>query len=215
MTLDELKLNALKVVRNNATLLVIMALFPFCVGLRIHNGTLRPYTNWLTLALWAVLLPGLYFSMVLTVAMFQDGTDAASARAGNLAFGGAIGYELLLGIVLMLAVGLGAWQYRDRDPFTGTDILFYAAMVLLVLYSWPRPIRFAGSALVQRNIFGGIKSLAFADIAVAKFDARQRCILITGKNGARIVHSMLHARQAQFVRQLADLAGVRVSGLNG
>lgn len=215
MTLDKLKINAAKVVRNSATLLVWMALFPICVGLRTRNGTVSPYTNWLTLTLWTVLLPGVYFSIALTVTMLQETADAVGARQGNNAFGSAIGYELLLGSALMLAVGLGAWQYRDSDPLTGTDISFYAAMVLLVFYSWPRRIQFAGGALVQRNIWGGIKSLSFADIATAKLDARQRCILITGRNGVRIVHSMFHARRAQFARQLEDLTGTRVSDLDG
>lgn len=210
MTVAKVKIAASEVLRNNAVILALLGLFPFCAGLRITNGRLSPYTNWPLLATYAVLLPGTYFSILLIVAVLQDTADAKSERAGNMAFGGSIGWRTLLVTAAVFPVAVSILSYRQDGQITPTEVAFLIVMELLVFYCWPRTIEFSGGALVQKALFGGVKSILLSDIAEAKFDARQSSIVITGKTGVRVVHSMLHSRQAQFARRLAELTGIRV-----
>jgi len=194
--------------RTHVVVLVLLGVFPFCVGLRMVNGTLSPYTNWRTLATYATLGPAVYFSVLLIVALLQDAADANSERAGNLVFGGTIGWQLFLFSAVGFFVGLDILSYRQSGQITTTDIAFAAVMVLLAFYCWPRTIEFSSGALMQARMLGGVKSIPLSDVADAKFDPWQRCIIITGKNGVKIVHSMFHARRAQFGRQIVKLTGI-------
>jgi len=111
--------------------------------------------------------------------------------------------------MFVLDVGIyrqdGHLQIRDLVP-TGT-------MVLLAFYCWLRVIEFTNGAISQRSVFGRIKSLSFSDLTGAKFDARQQCIIISGKSRAKIVHTPMHAGRQQFARQLLSLTGIQVFGL--
>jgi len=213
MTLDKLQITAFNILRKKALTLFLLGLFPFATGLRVRNGALVPYTNWYALVGIAVMLPALYLSIVLIVAILQDAADAKRERAGSMVFSGAIGWQLLLLFVVIFLVGLEIGIYRQNGQVTAVEVAFALGMGLLAFYCWPRTIEFSGGALQQRKMFGGVKSISFPDILAAKFDAQQKCIIISGKNGVTIVHSMFHASQIQFARQLALLTGAHVLGL--
>lgn len=210
MTVAKFKITASEVLRQNVVMLALLALFPFCAGVRITNGRLSPYTNWPLLAIYAVLLPGLYFSIRLIVAVLQDSADDKSDRAGNVAFGGSIGWRMFFVTAAVFPIAVSILSYRQDGQITPAEVLFPFVMNVLVFYCWPRTIEFSGGALVQKTLLGGARSISLSDIAGARFDARQRSIIITSKSGVRVVHSMFHSRQAQFARRLAELAGVRV-----
>lgn len=213
MTLDKLQLTAFKVLRNNVVTLLILGLFPFDVGLRVRNGNLVPFTNWPRLLILAVLLPGLYFVILLIVQLTQNAADARRERAGNLVFPGAIGWRVVLFVFVVFLVVIDIGIYRQTGRVQTWEVAFAAAMGLMVLYCWPRPIEFSDGAILQNKTFGGMKSILFSDVVAARYDARQQCIIISGKNGVTLVHSMLHAGRKQFARQLKLLTGVDVFGL--
>jgi hypothetical protein len=214
MTLNELQLSALKVLRRNFIFLALLGLFPLFAGLRVRDGSLAPYTNWPFVLSGAVLLPGLYFSILLVVAILQNAADAKRQRGGNLRFSGAIGYQLLFLTLVIFCCCIDIGIYRQNGQLRTVDVAFTLVMVLLVFYGWPRTIKLSDGALRQRAILGGKKSIAFSDVVAARFDARQQCIIVSGRNGATIVHSMFHAGGPQFASQLALLTGTRVAGLN-
>jgi hypothetical protein len=214
MTLDKFRVTVFSILRKNILALSICGLFPFAVGLRMRDGRLVPYTSWPTLVRYAVLIPGLYFSILLVVTVVQDVVDAKRERAASRVFGGIIGYQLLLLGGVAFFVGLDIWANSPSSHVTITDVVFPAGMALLAFWGWPRPIEISKGALFQRKMLGGVKSILFSDILAAKFDARQHSIIITGKTGVRIVHSMFHARQGQFAHLLEQLTGTPVIGLN-
>jgi hypothetical protein len=213
MTLDRPRRIALAILRKNAPTLIILGLFPFGVGLRGRNGTLVPYTNWPFVIGSAILLPGAYFLLLFIVTVAQDVADARREEAGSITFSGAIGWRLLLAGLVVLAVGLDMGIYRQEGRLTTSEVAFGVGFCLLAFYCWPRTIEFSNGALVQGRMLGGMKSILYSDVTAAKFDVRQQCIVITGRNGVRIVHSMFHAGRKQFARQFELLTGRHILGL--
>jgi hypothetical protein len=213
MTQDKLQITALKVLRKNILMLSIMELFVFVSGLRMVDGALVPYTNWPHLLGGAVLIPGSYFSILFIIRLLQDAADAKRERDGDLVFSGTIGWRVLLvvGVVFLVVINTGI--YRQDGRLQTWAVAFAAVMGLTVLYAWPRPIEFSNGEIRQNKILGGVKTILFSDVIGAKYDARQQCILISGKSGVTLVHSMLHAGRNQFARQLKSLTGVNIFGL--
>jgi hypothetical protein len=215
MTSDKLKLVALKVLQENMVMLSIMELFILISGLRMVNGIVVPYTNWRFLMAGAVLVPGSYFAIRFVIQLLQDASDATRERNGNLIYSGTIGYRVLFLAVVLLFLVLSIGEYIQNGHRHIGGIVFDAVMLLLVFYGWPRQIQFSDGAILQRKIIGGMKSILYSDVTGARYDARQQCILISSKNGIRLVHSMFHAGRDQLVLQLKVLTGVTVVGLNG
>lgn len=213
MTLDELRLTAFTILRKNIWTLLVMVLFVFVVGLSERDGALVPYTNWPFLLRWAALLPGLYFAMLLIVQLLQDAADAKREQAGDMVFSGKIGWQLMLLGVVALFAGLVVGVYRQGGRITTIEIAIAVGFGLLAFYSWPRPIEFTNGAISQKRMLGGTKAIQFLDVQSARFDARQQSIIISGKNGVTIVHSMFHAGQKQFVCRLRIQTGTCVTGM--
>jgi hypothetical protein len=214
MTRGKLQLTALRVLRENIVMLSIMELFVLVSGLRMVNGALVPYTNWPYLLGGAALVPGSYFAILFTIRLFQDAADAKRERDGNLVFSGTIGYRVLFLVVVIFLLVIDTGVYHQDGRLQTWEVVFAAVMDLTVFYAWPRRIEFSNGAIRQNKILGGAKSILFSDVIGAKYDARQQCILISGKNGVTLVHSMFHAGRNQFARQLKSLTGVNVFGLN-
>jgi hypothetical protein len=213
MTRDKLQITALKVFRENILMLSIMELFVLVSGLRMVDGALVPYTNWPYLLGGAVLVPGSYFAILFIIRLLQDAADSKRERDGNLVFSGTIGWRVLLLVVVVFLVVINTGIYRQGGRLQTWGVAFAAVMGLTVFYAWPRPIEFSNGAIRQNKILSGVKTILFSDVIGAKYDARQQCILISGKNGVTLVHSMLHAGRNQFARQLKSLTGVNVFGL--
>lgn len=214
MTQGKLQLTALRVLRENILMLSIIELFVFVAGLRMVNGALVPYTNWPYFLGCAALIPGTYFAIIVIVRLFQDIADAKRERDGNLVFSGTIGYRVLFLVVVVFLLVIETGVYYQNGRLQTWEIAFAAVMDLMVFYAWPRRIEFSSGAIRQNKILGGAKSILFSDVIGAKYDAPQRCILISGKNGVTVVHSMFHAGREQFARQLKSFTGVNVFGLN-
>jgi hypothetical protein len=213
MTLDGLQLTAFTIIRKNIWTLVGLILFVFAVGLKERDGALVPYTSWACLLRWAVLLPGLYFALLLVVRLLQDAADAKREQSGDVVFSGKVGWQLMLLSVVVLFVGLDVAVYRQGDRVPPLEIAVTVGFVLLAFYCWPRTIEFSNGSILQKKALGGTKAIPFADVLSARYDARQQSIIISGKNGITIVHSMFHAGQKQFVRRLGILTGTVVPGL--
>lgn len=213
MAIENLQVTASKVLRENRGFLVLLGLFPIIEGVRLRDGTLMPYTNWTLVLSGAMLLPGLYFLIRLIVAVLQNAADARREQDGNMIFQGAIGWQLLLFVSVVLFIGLDVGIYRQDGRVRAVDIAFTVVMCVLAFYCWPRTIEFSGDALLQKSLFGGVRFILFSDVISAKFNRRQQCIIVSGRNGARVVHSMFHAGRIQFAHQLTRLTGTHVAGL--
>jgi hypothetical protein len=213
MTQDKLQFTALKVLRENIVMLSLMELFVLVSGLRMVDGAFVPYTNWPYLLGGAAVVPGSYFAILLIIRLFQDAADTKRERDGNVVFSGTIGYRVLFIVVVVFVLVIDTGVYHQNGRLQTWEAVFAAVMGLTVFYAWPRRIEFSNGAIRQNKILGGAKSILFPDVIGAKYDARQQCILISGKNGVTIVHSMVHAGQNQFARQLKSLTGVNVFGL--
>jgi hypothetical protein len=213
MKFDRLQITALKVLRQNFWMFLIAEVFVLHSGLRMVNGALVPYTNWLDLLGGAVLGPGLYFATLLIIRLVQDAADAKRERDGNLVFSGTIGWRVLLLIVVVFLVVMDTRIYLQNGRLQTWENVFTAVMSLTAFYIWPRPIEFSNGAILQSKILGGVKSISFSDVIAARYDVRQQCVIISGKNEVTLVHSMLHAGREQFARQIMRSTGVDVSGL--
>lgn len=213
MNISKLQLAARRTIQENFPFLIIMELFVLLFGLRVLDGALVPYIGWYRFLSYAILVPGGYFAVLLIIRLFQDASDAERERAGNLVFRGTVGWRVLLFVsgTSMFAMDVGIYHQMGQLPMWA--VASTAAMALLAFYAWPRVIDFTNSAVRQRNTFGGMKSILFSDITDAQFDARQQCIIVSGKGGARIIHTPLHADRQQFVRQLQLLTGTQILGL--
>ena|SRR5579862_4546364 len=82
MTRDRLQLLALKVLRENVVILSIIELFIVVSGLRIVNGIVVPYTNWLFLVECAVLIPVSYFAIMFMIQCFKTLTMPGEREMG-------------------------------------------------------------------------------------------------------------------------------------
>jgi hypothetical protein len=212
MASKKLQLTALEVFKEDIWILLIIDLLVFTAGLRVQDRTLVPSTNWPFLLSAAVLWPGLYFATHLTLQLLQGAADAERERTGNFVFPGMIGYRVLFLAVVALFAGLSIDSYYqgDRDV---AGIVATSAFSLMVFHCWPRSIEFSNGAIRQKRALGGMKEIPFSGISSARFDARWRCIVITGQNGIKIVHSKMHAGQKQFAHQFKLLTGIDISGL--
>jgi hypothetical protein len=174
---------------------------------------LVPYTNWLDLLGGVVLGPGLYFATLLIIRLAQDAADTKREQDGNLVFSGTIGWRVLLLVVVVFLVVMDTRMYLQNSHLRTWEKVFTAVISLIAFYIWPRPIEFSNGAILQSKILGGVKSILFSDVIGAKYEVRQQCIIISGKNGVTLVHSMLHAGREQFAGQIKLLTGVDVSRL--
>lgn len=179
----------------------------FAIINRVFDGSWR--VNWHLTVSVAAVLTALWFTFLFISQLLEDFTEAKRHEAGNRIFPGSMWIRgissgcILLGIVTVIG------SYREDDARWAVALPF--VFVLLGFVTWPRAIEIANNEIRQRGRFFNTRILPSNEIESATFDPSRREIAVFGRNGTRIVHTLMHADGVQFIKGVEALTGKKVA----
>jgi hypothetical protein len=208
MTQFEVRVAALLALRNSIGILIAtMLLVPVdSVINRIFDGTW--YVNWRLMLTVSGILTVLFFSFFFLAQVLEASTHGHRERTRKLVFPAVMWLRgiYLIAIVMGLCVMVG--EYHEGDP--SWIVMLPAAFVLIGFFAWPRAVEISDNEVQQHRIFFGFKRIHFREIERLVYDPARNEVVVFGKSGNRITHTMMHVDGERFMEQLESLTGKRV-----
>jgi hypothetical protein len=187
--------------------LTAVILLPVLSGInRLFEGTWR--VNWRVTLTVAGILTVLWFGFLFISQLLEDFTQEKREESGRLILPGAMWLRgVCIGCMMLgIAVMLGTYREGDAPWIVVLPVLF----VLLGFFTWPRKIEFSNGAIRQRRWLLSEKILPYDEIESASFNPGRGETIVFGRDGRKIVHTMMHVGRAEFTEHLESLTGKKV-----
>jgi hypothetical protein len=175
------------------------------------------HVRWLASLRLAILSSGIVtgcvFLFFFLAELLEDSAAARREHSQSLVFPAVMWLRgvYLSAIVMGFTIMVG--MYREGDSWKQA-IFLPLSFVLLGYFPWPRAVRITESDVRQRGPFLNLRRIPFPEIE--SIDAGGGEVVVYGKNGARIVHSAMHADTDRFIEQMEARTGKEVTfpGIN-
>jgi hypothetical protein len=208
MTRSEVRFAALLALKNSLGILITAILLVPVDSIinRVFDGTW--HVNWRLMLTASGILTLLFFSFFFLAQVLEASTHEHRERTRQLVFPAVMWLRgiYLMGIVMGLCVMVG--EYHEGDPWR--IVMLPAAFVLIGFFAWPRAIEITDNEVQQHCIFLGFRRIHFGEIERLVHDPARNEIVVFGKGGNRITHTMMHVDGERFMEQLESLSGKRV-----
>jgi hypothetical protein len=205
MTSSQVRFAARFALRNSVGIIVTtIVLVPlFSIINRLFDGTW--YVNWRLMASVSAVLTFLIFAFFFAAQLLESSSEESRERQSQLFFPGVMWVRGLYLMSIVMGLGLMAGTYKEGDPWW--DVMIPIVFVFLGFFAWPRAIEISGNEIRQHRIYFGYKRISFGEIERVASDPSRNETIIFGKNGERIVHTMMHAQRERFNQQLESSTG--------
>jgi hypothetical protein len=178
---------------------------------RVFNGTW--YVNWPLMLSVSGILTGCFFSFFFIAQLLEISTASRREWDRQLIFPGVMWVRgiYLLSILMEFTIMVGT--YKEGDPWW--DVVLPFGFVLLGFFAWPRTIQISEVEIRQRRPLLDLKRIAYGEVENIIFDTVSKEAIVLGKNGEKIVHTMMHADKERFIKQVESLTGKEVIIVGG
>ena len=94
-------------------------------------------------------------------------------------------------------------MYKEGDPWW--DVVLPFGFVLMGFFGWPRAIQITQFEIRQRGSLFALRRIAYGEIESVFCGALGSEAVVFGKNGVRIVHTVMHSDRERFVEQVKSI----------
>ena len=170
---------------------------------RIFDGTW--HVEWRLMLFISGVLAFVFFAFFFVTQLLEFASEEMREHQLHFVFPGAMLVRgIYLGAIVMGAV-LVVGTYKEGDPWW--DVATPTIFILLGFFAWPRAIEISENDVRQRRLFFGFERIPFREIESVVSDPRRNEAIVLGRNGLRIVHTMMHVQRERFIQQLKRLVG--------
>jgi hypothetical protein len=209
----KVRLAAISALRSSfIILLTTIVMVPvFSIINRAFDGTW--YVNWPLMLSVSGILTGCFFSFFFVVQLLEFSTASRRERDRQLIFPGVMWVRgiYLLGILMGFTLMVGT--YREGEAWW--EVVLPFAFVLLGFFAWPRTIQITEVEIRQRRLLFALKRIAYGEVESIIFDTTRKEVVVFGKNGEKIVHTMMHADKERFIKEVQSLLRKEVIVVGG
>ncbi len=174
---------------------------------RIFGGSWE--VNWRLAFAFAGILAGCFFLFFFITQLLEISRERGQERSHRLAFPAAMWLRGLYLFTIVMGVAIMNGTYREGDSWW--VVTLPAVFVLLGFFAWPKAIQINATEIRQRGPFLNLKKIALNEVESIYFDAGRGEIAVYGRNGQRIVHSMMHVDGKRFMEQMESHTGKTVT----
>lgn len=170
---------------------------------RIFDGSWN--VNWRLMLVVSGILTGVFFAFFFIAQVLEFWTHGDRELNGQVVFPAVMWLRGIYLAGILMGLWLMIWSYREHAAWW--DVALPSVFVLIGFFAWPRAIQITENEIRQRSIILGVKRIPFGEIQRVVYDPTRKEIVVFGKSGDRIVHTMMHVDGERFMERLESLTG--------
>jgi hypothetical protein len=178
---------------------------------RIFDGTW--HVHWGLMLLVSSILTGCFFSFFFITELLEFSAAANRARNRQAIFPVVMWLRGIYLLSMTMGFTIMVGMYREGDPWW--DVVLPFGFVLLGFFAWPRAIQITEVDIRQPRFLFSSKRIAFGEVESMIFDVVRKEVVVFGKNGTRVVHTMMHVDKERFIERVESMTGKEVVLLGG